>query len=191
MRLLTAISIASLAVSVPTLVLVLWLIITEPWVEDLPVVQPALEVIATEPTEPASAVIATEPTEIPYRHTRLLTYDQMENILGDYLLTDPEGLVENPPITSPGGAFSVDGCLYSQSTFEAVEFITNPSTGGITALVKPHEPPRVVFSLHDTDKVTWSYLSDNSDRWLVTAVGKDCDGVKNLYFDDNTGKIIE
>ena len=53
------------------------------------------------------------------------------------------------------------------------------------------EAPNVKITLHGSDVLTWSYLSDNNDRWLVTSVGKDCDGVKNLYIDDDPGKIIE
>jgi hypothetical protein len=38
--------------------------------------------------------------------------------------------------------------------------------------------------------VKWWYMSDNSDRWMVTAAGNSCDGVQAWYIDDNTGKVI-
>jgi len=39
------------------------------------------------------------------------------------------------------------------------------------------------------DNVEWWYLDDGSDRWIVTAVGRSCDGVQRWYLNDNTGEI--
>ena len=40
------------------------------------------------------------------------------------------------------------------------------------------------------DPVTWRYMNDNSDRWIVTAAGNSYDGVQIWYIDDNTRKVI-
>ena len=171
MRFGTAISIATLAVSTAALVLVLWLIVTKPWVEG-------------ESVPTTNSIIATEPTPAPFQHRQLLSWTQVENILEAYVLTDPEGLVANPPTIG-----EVDGCLYSQRTMAAYGTRINPSTGGLIPFVKPGEPPIVSITLYDKDVLTWGYLNDNSDRWIVTSVAVNCAGVKNLYIDDNTGEI--
>ena len=69
MRLLTAISITTLAVSVAALVLVLWLVVTEPWATD-------------ESTQTTEVTVVTVTTPTPFQHRRLLGSDQVKVILG-------------------------------------------------------------------------------------------------------------
>ena len=46
------------------------------------------------------------------------------------------------------------------------------------------------YPTHLHYSVKWWYMSDNSDRWMVTAAGHSCDGVQTWYIDDNTGKVV-
>jgi len=132
MRLLTAISIASLVVSIASVVLVLMLFVTEPWTED-----------ESTPTE--TSIVLTEPTPTPFVHKPLLSSRQVGGIMKKY-----------GKIAESSDGF---GCLYNA----------------------------FVAGLHS--EVVWWYMDDNSDRWMVTATGNECRGIKIWFVDDNTGEV--
>ena len=44
---------------------------------------------------------------------------------------------------------------------------------------------------HERSVIEWSYMDDNSDRWILTTVGDQCDGIQKWYCDDDTGKLLQ
>jgi len=146
MRLLTAISLASLLVSIAGVVLVLGLYVTEPWATG--------ESTATdEATATIEATVVTEPTPTPFQHQALLSSSQVREILKSWV-NSREGLQD----------MRANDCLSWQHTKVGMRYLQ--------------------------DAAKWWYMSDNSDRWIVTAAGNSCDGVQAWYIDDNTGKVI-
>ena len=160
MRLITGISIATLAVSVAALALVLWLVVREPWEPD---------------AQPATPVVQSANEE----HTRELDAEMVRVLIGSHVsqLIESEGL-------------SVDDDHEEFERIPGYRCFWDRERTSMPGVVPTtyRKSPEVLY-WENAAIVTYKYI-EKEDVWLVTSVRSACkNNYETWTIDDNTGAI--
>ena len=160
MRLVTGISIASVAVSVAALALVLWLVVTEPWEPDAQSATPDVQSANEE-------------------HTQELDGKMLTQLIWVHLgqLIESEGLKGTTPLNEDEveilGGLPGYGCFWTLPYDETLgAWLGYPD----------------MYNL-DSPTINYNYI-EKDDIWLVTSVRPGCkNNLETWRIDDNTGAI--
>ena len=165
MRLITGISIATLAVSVAALALVLWLVVTEPWEPDAQAATPDVQSANEEHTR-----------ELDADAVRWLIYDHASQLIESEGLKDKTLSDDDLEILSESPGFK---CFW--------EPWYNFGSGTQTSV--PDVSRLNDVSRSGDSRLTYNYI-EKDDVWLVTSVKSGCENnLETWTIDDNTGAI--
>jgi hypothetical protein len=128
--------------------------------------EPTPNILATVEARLAEEKNARPPTPTPFEHHPLLSHEQVKKILEQY--------ISNPVKREQLGSRAIYCLYWDNSGYSGLNRRLN-NTGGF----------------YGTSIIEWRYMDDNSDRWIVTSVGDQCDGIQKWHIDDDTGKLLQ